>query len=111
MIIPNGTMQAYIQSSEGGYSIDGSPIAVQKVLGEPMEVNITGRRSKDTRTSNGNSYASAQYEVLCDDTAFNADEIQLTNSRGRNLGVFKVKDIQYLDYVDAVKIIAERYGE
>lgn len=112
MIIANGTMQEVLAHG-GGFDEYGAPVTEgNETIGEAVPVNISGSRRKDNQTEDGGvAFTSATYDVLCEQTAIEASEVILRDSRGGRMGRFRIQDVQYLDCVDAVKLSVERYAD
>lgn len=105
MIIENGTMQTC--TITGGGMEKGRPIPVQQELGPEIPCNIRTQRNNLHGKSVDGVFRQTDFEVLIDtDTApvIESDKVVLTDNRGQTMGVFWVQDIQYLDYVQAIKI-------
>lgn len=105
MIIQNGLLQTVTKS--GGGSLNGIPQAVIENIGEPVPCNIKTVRNNLHGKSVDGIFRQTEFEVLILSSTFpvfGADVILLTDNRGQCLGRFLVQDIQFLDFVQAIKI-------
>lgn len=106
MIIENGYMQVVEQS--GGGMQNGRPIPVVETLQSAIPCNIKTIKHDRKGVTVDSVYTQSSYEVLVDIANihhFTADKIALTDNRQMAIGVYKVQDVQHLDYVEAIKII------
>jgi len=102
-MISNGSIYVL---SVGGTSFDenGDPINASSVWIGPIECNI-----KPIRVNNKGKYIDGQftqssYEILVEMQDFEAEIVSLVNNQEGALGEFKVQDIEFLNYVQRVKI-------
>ena len=108
MILENGTLQTKIKT--GGGTIKGVPIPVNEVLGEIFPCNIKSKKYTSNADGGGpaeavdSAFVRASYEVLVETDNFTAEKVVLKDNRGNILGEFRVLEVQYLDYVNVVKI-------
>lgn len=103
MIIINGTLQ--VVEKKGGGMQNGKPIKVEESVGEPIPCNLrTVMHNQKGKTVDG-VFTQSSYEVLIEARPISAERVILTDSRNVRIGEFRVQDIQYLDIVNAVKII------
>ena len=113
MILENGTLQTKIKT--GGGTIKGVPITVNEVLGKIFPCNIKSKKYTSNADGGGpaemggtqavdSAFVRASYEVLVETDNFTAEKVVLKDNRGNTLGEFRVLEVQYLDYVNVVKI-------
>lgn len=103
MIIVNGTLQ--VIEKKGGGMLNGIPIKVEESISEPIPCNLrTIMHNHKGKTVDG-VFTQSSYEVLIESQQISAERVILTDSRNVRLGEFRVQDIQFLDFVNAVKII------
>ena len=100
----NGELQYKIQRGGGIDEDTGDNIKVESIFSDPIPCQII----KNTRNNKGRYingvFTIQSYEILIESQEFNANYVKLINDRGRELGVFTVQDIEYLDTVGRVKI-------
>lgn len=110
MIIENGTIQPIVNKAICDFDDEGIPVQAIENIGEEIPANINqNSQNKRTKEEDAN-YTSTSLTILVDDTDFSADEI-VVNKRGKRLGVFRVISIDYLDEVDALKLIVESHAD
>lgn len=109
MIIENGTLQTIIKT--GGGTLKGVPIPVSETLGEVFLCNIKPIKYSSNADGSGggmqavdSAFVRAKYEVLIETDNFNADKVILKDSRGNTLGEFRDFQVQYMDFVNVVKL-------
>lgn len=113
MIIENGTLQTIIKT--GGGTLKGVPIPVIETLGEVFPCNIkpikyssnadgSGQTDTGSMQAVDSAFVRAKYEVLIETDNFNADKVILKDSRGNTLGEFRDFQVQYMDFVNVVKL-------
>lgn len=100
----NGELQYKIQRGGGIDEDTGYNIEVESYWSDPIPCLIV----KNTRNNKGRyingSFTIQTYEILIESQEIEANSVRLVNDRGRELGVFPVQDIEYLDVVGRVKI-------
>lgn len=107
MIIANGTLQI-VTTSGGGFDANGIPVAVSEQLSSPIACNLKTLTHNHRGKSIDGEYTQASYEILLDATVvphFTAERVKMYDNRGQEIGVFRVQDIQHLDFVGAIKLL------
>lgn len=106
MIIENGFI--CLVTTTGGGMQNGKPIPVTNEVGLSIPCNIKVTKRDYKGISVDSVYTQQSYEVLIDSVimpCFEAEKILLIDNRNKELGVFAVQDVQYLDGVGAIKIV------
>lgn len=101
----NGTLTYRIGASEGQFDEDGQPIIAESAWSEPVRCFIKTNTHDNKGVSVGGTFTREAYEVLIEriPEGLNTDTVRLTRD-GRELGEFKVQDIQCVS-LDRIKII------
>lgn len=108
----NGTMTYRIGAAEGQFDDDGQPIIAESVWSEPVRCFIKTNTHDQKGVSTGGTFTREAYEVLAErmpggktagSDLFDADLVRLVRG-GRELGEFKVQDIQCV-CLDRIRII------
>ena len=105
MIIANGTLK--IVGKAGGGFMNGNPVKVKDIFSEPIPCNIATNKNDHLGKYEGGTFTRAKFVVLIDIQELDAEYIVLTTDRGKEIGKFRVQDIQFLDTVGNVKITVE----
>ena len=103
MIVVNGYIQAKVKTG-GGLDANGNPGRPSATFGEYIPARITTNNKNNLGKQNGNTFIIASYEILIEPQLFEAERIKLTQ-KGRDLGEFSVIWAEYLEAVEAIKII------
>jgi len=89
----------------GGFDGNNDPIPVVTSWSDPVDCLIITNTRNGKGTYADGKFTVCAYEIHIDKQPFTSKRIQLTNSRGLDLGEFQVQDVQFLDLVRKVKII------
>jgi len=103
MVIVNGYISAKIKTG-GGLDENGNPARPSEAFGEQIPCRITTNKRNNIGKQNGNTFTVASYEILIEMQPFEAERIKL-NQLGKDLGEFSVLWTEYLESVQAVKIV------
>ncbi|MFA5849944.1 MAG: hypothetical protein WC833_08675 [Bacteroidales bacterium] len=105
-MIVNGKLRYSVQSG-GGQDVNNDPIPVVDSWSDPVDCAIKANANVNKGTYQDGKFTVASYEVLMEMRSFDSSRIELTDDRGRMLGVFQVlpQNIKFLDAVQRVKII------
>ncbi len=93
-----------IRSIIGGLDDNGDPVAARAALDDPIKCNIKTIKHNNKGVSIDGTFKQASYEILIKLQDFDAELLTITNSRNKNLGVYDIQDIEFLDVVKRVKI-------
>lgn len=105
MIIQNGLVSV-IEKTSGRIDENGNPIEAVSTLGTPIPCYIRQLKyDYRARTTNGNNYISASYEVLIELQKFEYEHVHLKYRNGKDLGEFSVIHTQDLAAVNATQIL------
>lgn len=112
MIIVNGSIQLLKQSAASAqYDTNGDPVgdAQMSAFGEIKGCNLLQRSADRKGGAESGLFSRLSYEVLlptsCEE--FEGEFARLYDARGKDLGDFKVQSIEYLDAVQAIKLICD----
>lgn len=108
MIIANGTLRIVSSTDKGGYDANGLPIEVDEHLSNPIACNIKTLSHNHRGKSIDGEFTQASYEILLDAMVvphFTAEKVKLYDNRGQAIGVFRVQDVQHLDFVGVIKLL------
>jgi hypothetical protein len=103
MIIVNGTIQGKLMTG-GGLNMDGYPVKPSEALCDKIPCRVKVNKKDNLGKQNGNTFTIASYEVLIDTQPFDTERVKLTE-HGRDLGEFSVLWTEYLEAVNALKIV------
>ncbi len=101
----NGTMTYRIGAAEGQFDSDGQPIIAEATFSDPVRCFIKTNTHDNKGVSVGGTFTHEAYEVLIERMpgGLDTDTVRLVRE-GRELGEFKVQDIQNVS-LDRIKII------
>ncbi|MBR2236349.1 MAG: hypothetical protein IJ887_00495 [Prevotella sp.] len=101
----NGTITYRIGAAEGQFDDDGQPIIAESVWSEPVRCFIKTNTHDNKGVSVGGTFSHEAYEVLIEriPEGLDTDVVRLVRG-GRELGEFKVQDIQCV-CLDRIRII------
>lgn len=102
-MITNGTIQP-IQTTGGGKTPTGDPIAATQVPGTPIECFIKSISQSNKGKYDGGKFTAATFEILIEDQPFDAKRVKLTNESGLELGDFEIQKFELLSIVQRIKI-------
>lgn len=105
MIIENGKIQ--FLSVCGGGIVKGIPHPAVEIPEEPVTCCIKVNKDDHHGKADGSIYRQANMTVIID--AVITEEVgsrraKLFDTKGREIGVFRVQNVQYLDYVQAIEL-------
>ncbi|MBR5043005.1 MAG: hypothetical protein IKX67_07165 [Bacteroidales bacterium] len=99
---PNGYIRT-VQKTGGGFS-GGKPVAVSEILGSSIACHYETIQKDKKGKDEDSFFTRASYRVRIDLQEFNAEDIELFDSDGTNLGRFTVQNAQKLLMVEQVLI-------
>ncbi len=101
----NGTMTYRIGAAAGQFDEDGQPIVAESEWSDPVRCFIKTNTHDNKGTSVSGTFTHEAYEVLIERIpgGLDTDTVRLVR-RNRELGEFKVQDIQDVS-LDRIKII------
>lgn len=109
MIIANGTIEVKRKRVDAAIDkVTGFPIAPAGVAWEaPIPCQWSANRRDFLGKSVGGNFISAQYSILMEreGTAFDAEQIRLSDGNGNILGEFSIIDIEELPAVNQIRIM------
>lgn len=100
----NGTISIKTQTG-GGYDANHDAIPVTVTWSTPVACLILTNTHNNKGSYKDGTFTIAKYEIHVDGTEFTGQRVKLVNDRGSELGEFEIQDVQFLDYVDRVKIL------
>lgn len=105
MIICNGHIRV-IRKSGGGIDPEtGFVVKATRSWGSLIECQYRANEYNNKGKADGNTFVVAKYEILIEQQAIAAEQIQLSDKGGNILGEFSVVSIENLAAVDKTKII------
>lgn len=108
MIIANGTIQIAIPLGDGGMDANGMPIAINEQFGESIPCNLKTITHNHKGKSIDGEFTNASYEILLDAIVaphFVSERVRIFDNRKQEIGIFRVQDIQHLDFVGIIKLL------
>lgn len=108
-MVDNATIR-FLQETGGGFDAKGNPIAKTKTKTAAVRCNVNVARKEYAVVSYG-QVRMAKYIVTVDLHAYlslsidSFTEIELVGEGGMQLGIHQANDIQYLKYVNRLKIV------
>lgn len=109
MIAPNGHIKVINYSSD--YDADGLPVQNCERIGTAIPCNYSTLTQQLNNSFEEANYTTAGYSILIDESNYDIDCFVLYNKRGKRLCTCKATSVEYLDEVEATKIIASRYAD
>lgn len=105
MIIANGTIQVKQKKAHGIDPVTNYPLPVEVSWSDPIPCQYTPNKYNKLGVVNGEHFTVAQYTVLIEEQAFEANQIMLIDKYGKCLGEFSIMQIEPLEAVCEIKII------
>ena len=101
----NGTLTYRTGAAEGQFDDDGQPVIADSAWSDPVRCFIKTNTHDNKGTSGGGTFTHEAYEVLIErmPDGLDTDTVRLVRD-GRELGEFKVQDIQNVS-LDRIRII------
>ena len=101
----NGTLTYRTGAAEGQFDDDGQPVIADSAWSDPVRCFIKTNTHDNKGTSVGGTFTHEAYEVLIErmPDGLDTDTVRLVRD-GRELGEFKVQDIQNIS-LDRIRII------
>ena len=104
MIIANGTIQVKQKKAHGIDPVTNYPLPIEGSWSDPIPCQYTPNKYNKLGVVNGEHFTVAQYTVLIEEQDFNAEQIMLTDKRGKCIGEFSIMQIEPLEAVCEIKI-------
>lgn len=104
-MIVNGLL--YTKSETIGstsFDTNGDPIKSESIWIEPIPCHIITVRKDEKGIYADGRFTQSTYEILIELQDYEAKIVRIENDHGKNLGEFKVQNIEFLKYVGKVKI-------
>lgn len=108
MVVENGTIKLIKYVS--GIDENGLPYSSQEES-EEIPCNYLTLTQQLNNSYEEANYTTAGYSILVDESNYDIDCFVLFNKRGKRLCTCKATSVEYLDEVEATKIIASRYAD
>lgn len=105
MIIENGKIR--LISDCGGGIINGIPSPAEEVIEDPIACCIKSNKDNRHGKADGSAYRQIDMTVIIDSQITNevtARRAMLFDSFEREIGVFRIQSVQYLDYAQALEL-------
>lgn len=103
MKIPdNGYIEA--QTTKGGGFENGIPVKSSESWGEKIPCHIHKNMQDNKGNYKDGKFTRYAFVVWFDMREFEAKRVRLTNNRGREIGLFEVQSLDFMDLTQRVKV-------